>query len=123
MSASLFLENNNFCGQIKIEKNEDGVTVRESSNFSKLISGRDQKIPLDSLYNIIAVIKSVVGEMCFTSRFIDTDMFTKETYSEDNECLISKYIYMEFKVYMKYLEGWLCIIKIMNTCLFVLLFS
>ena len=95
MSASLFISDNSkhLGGEIQIKKTSEGVTIRES-NISRIISGRESKSPqFDSLENAIRAIKDVLGEMCFTSRFLGKDMFTKKTYSEDSDVIVSKYIY------------------------------
>ena len=95
MSASLYVSDNSkhLGGEIKLQKNDGKVTVSES-NISKVITGKVDPVgPRHTLEGLIESIEDVVAQMCFTSRYIGQDMFTKEKYPESCEDLVSRYMY------------------------------
>ena len=94
MSASLYVsdESKHLGGQIIVQKTDGKVTVSES-NISKMLTGKVEPVgPKDTLEGLIESIEDVVAQMCFTSRFIGVDMFTKEKYPENSEDLVSNYM-------------------------------
>ena len=94
MSASLYVSDNSkhLGGEIKVEKTNGKVTVSES-NISKMITGKvETPEHHGSLEALIESVEDVVSQMCFTSRYIGQDMFTKQKYAEDSDELISKYM-------------------------------
>ena len=94
MSASLYVsdESKHLGGQIIVQKTDGKVTVSES-NISKMLTGKvDLPSHHTTLEGLIESIEDVVAQMCFTSRFIGVDMFTKQKYPERSEDLISNYM-------------------------------
>ena len=94
MSVSLTVSDNSkhLGGQILVQKTDGKVTVSES-NISKMLTGKvDIPVQCTSLVKLIESVEDVVSQMCFTSRYIGVDMFTKEKYPEDSEELISRYM-------------------------------
>ena len=94
MSVSLTVSDSakHLGGQILVKKTDGKVTVSES-NISKILTGKvDTPVHHTTLDKLIESVEDVVAQMCFTSRYIGVDMFTKEKYSENSEELISRYM-------------------------------
>jgi len=90
--ASIIITDNYLAGEIIVEKDKHNNIQVAESNISKIISGRRNTLVLDSCQKIINQIKSVLIGMCFTSRFMGTDMYDNIIYNDDPE-LKSEYLY------------------------------
>lgn len=89
-NLSLLVSDNHLSGEIKLQKENGSINVIES-NISKIISNKlNTEKHFNNYQEIINSINDVIASMCFTSRFIDLDMFTNKKY--DNN-ILSRYIY------------------------------
>ena len=91
--ASIIITDNYLAGEIIVEKDKNNNIHVGESNISKIISGRRNTIVLDSCQTIIDQIKSVLIGMCFTSRFMGTDMYDNCIYSDYDVEFKSQYLY------------------------------
>ena len=89
-NASIIIKDKYLVGEILIKKDNNKIDVIES-NISKVISGRRNIITLNTVQKILDQIKCVLSGMCFTSRFIGTDMYDNIIY--DDIELKNEYIY------------------------------
>jgi len=85
MEASIYLKDNHISGEIKVIKDKNHEIHVAESSISKLISGRHNNIILDSKEIIIENINSVLFSMCFSSRYIRTDMYDNKKYDTDDD--------------------------------------
>ena len=93
MESSIYLKDNHFSGEIKVKKDKNNEIHVVESNLSKIISGRQNYIVLDSKSNILSKIKSVIFSMCFTSRYMGTDMYDNKVYEYDDEDFKTEYLW------------------------------
>tara|TARA_B110001469_G_C9619801_1_gene308785 strand:+ start:481 stop:1263 length:783 start_codon:yes stop_codon:yes gene_type:complete len=91
--ASIIIADKYLAGEIIVDKDKHNNIHVAESNISKIISGRRNTIVLDSCQSILSQIKSVLIGMCFTSRFIGTDMYDNCIYSDYDVEFKSQYLY------------------------------
>jgi hypothetical protein len=91
--ASILINDNHLIGEIIVENDIDNNIHVSESTISKVISGRRNTLVLDSCQKIISQIKSVLIGMCFTSRFMGTDMYDNCIYSDYDDEFKSEYLY------------------------------
>jgi len=91
--ASIIITDKYLAGEIIVEKDKHNNIQVSESNISKIISGRRNTLVLDSCQKIISQIKSVLIGLCFTSRFMGTDMYDNCIYSDYDDEFKSQYLY------------------------------